>query len=86
MNKNIKDKIESIPIWKNDISIQNLDGGMTNENFLVQENNIKYVVRLGDNIPEHLVSRSNELIVSKAAANAGISPKIFCRIFISMLY
>ena len=76
MDKNIKDKIESIPIWKNDISIQNLDGGMTNENFLVQENNIKYVVRLGDNIPEHLVSRSNELIVSKAAANAGISPKV----------
>ena len=76
MDKNIKDKIESIPIWKNDISIQNLDGGMTNENFLVQENNIKYVVRLGDNIPEHLVSRSNELIVSKAAANAGIGPKV----------
>ena len=76
MDKNIKEKIQSIPIWKNDISIQNLDGGMTNENFLVQENNIKYVVRLGDDIPEHLVSRSNELIVSKAAANAGIGPKV----------
>mgnify|MGYP001420892053 FL=1 len=76
MDKNIKEKIQSIPIWKNDISIQNLDGGMTNENFLVQENDKKYVVRLGDDIPEHLVSRSNELIVSKAAANAGISPKV----------
>lgn len=76
MDQSIKDKIQSIPIWKNDISIQNLDGGMTNENFLIQENNTKYVVRLGDDIPEHLVSRSNEFIVSKAAANAGIGPKV----------
>ena len=62
MNKNIKDKIQSIPIWKNDISIKNLDGGMTNQNFLVQENNAKYVVRLGDDIPEHLISRSTKLL------------------------
>ncbi len=76
MNKNIKDKIQSIPIWNDDILIKNLDGGMTNQNFLVEENNFKYVVRLGDDIPEHLVSRSNELIVSKAAAKTGIGPKV----------
>ena len=76
MNKNIKATIQSIPIWKNEISIKTLDGGITNENFLVEENNKKYVVRLGNDIPEHLISRSNELIVSKAASNAGISPKV----------
>ena len=76
MNKNIKDKIQAIPIWNDDISIKNLDGGMTNQNFLIQENNFKFVVRLGDDIPEHLVSRSNELIVSKAAAKTGIGPKV----------
>ena len=76
MDKNIKATIQSIPIWKNEISIKTLDGGITNENFLVEEHNKKYVVRLGNDIPEHLVSRSNELIVSKAASNAGISPKV----------
>ena len=76
MNKNIKATIQSIPIWNNEISIKTLDGGITNENFLVEEHNKKYVVRLGNDIPEHLVSRSNELIVSKAASNAGISPKV----------
>tara|TARA_Y100000590_G_scaffold116045_1_gene132442 strand:+ start:1 stop:870 length:870 start_codon:yes stop_codon:yes gene_type:complete len=76
MNKNIKATIQSIPIWNNEISIKTLDGGITNENFLVEEDNKKYVVRLGNDIPEHLVSRSNELIVSKAASNAGISPKV----------
>ena len=76
MDKNIKTTIQSIPIWNNEISIKTLDGGITNENFLVEEHNKKYVVRLGNDIPEHLVSRSNELIVSKAASNAGISPKV----------
>ena len=76
MDKNIKATIQSIPIWNNEISIKTLDGGITNENFLVEEHNKKYVVRLGNDIPEHLVSRSNELIISKAASNAGISPKV----------
>ena len=33
-------------------------------------------MRLGDDIPEHLVSRSNELIASKAASEANIGPKV----------
>jgi len=76
MKKNIENSIRSIPIWNENIKIQTIDGGLTNQNFLIEENNKKYVVRLGDDIPEHLVSRSNELIVSKAASNAGISPKV----------
>ena len=75
MKKNIEKSIRSIPIWNENIKIQTIDGGLTNQNFLIEENNKKYVVRLGDDIPEHLISRSNELIVSKAASNAGISPK-----------
>ena len=76
MKKNIENSIRSIPIWNENIKIQTIDGGLTNQNFLIEENNKKYVVRLGDDIPEHLISRSNELIVSKAASNAGISPKV----------
>ena len=76
MKKNIENSIRSIPIWNENIKIQTIDGGLTNQNFLIEENNKKYVVRLGNDIPEHLVSRSNELIVSKAASNAGISPKV----------
>ena len=79
MDKNIKDKIQSISLWKNEISFKALEGGLTNENFLVEENNKKYVVRLGFDIPEHLVSRPNEFIASKAAANTGISPKVIYR-------
>ena len=76
MNKNIENSIRAIPIWNENIKIQTIDGGLTNQNFLIEENDKKYVVRLGNDIPEHLISRSNELIVSKAASNAGISPKV----------
>ena len=76
MDDKTKKLIQSIPIWKNSIEIKTIDGGLTNQNFLVQENSNKFVVRLGDDIPEHLVSRSNELIASKAASEANIGPKI----------
>tara|TARA_Y100000590_G_C15172831_1_gene808066 strand:+ start:377 stop:565 length:189 start_codon:yes stop_codon:yes gene_type:complete len=54
--------IRELPIWKGDINIKNLDGGMTNQNFLVTDNTQKLVVRLGEDIIEHHILRSNELI------------------------
>ena len=43
MDNKIKNKIESISFWKSDISIQIIDGGITNQNFLVTEDLKKYV-------------------------------------------
>ena len=76
MDKITKNLIQSIPIWKGNIEIKTIDGGLTNKNYLIQENSKKFVVRLGDDIPEHLISRSNELIASKAASEANIGPKM----------
>ena len=68
--------IRSLPFWKNEIKIKPIKGGLTNQNFLVQENSKKFFVRLGDDMPEHNVSRSKELIVSNAAAEIGLSPAV----------
>ena len=76
MDKITKNLIQSIPIWKGNIEIKTIDGGLTNKNYLIQESSKKFVVRLGDDIPEHLISRSNELIASKAASEANIGPKM----------
>ena len=70
------EKIKTLSIWKNDLIINPLDGGITNLNFLVNHGNEKLVVRLGQDIPEHLVYRSNEINVSKAAHEIGVSPKL----------
>jgi len=69
-------RIRKLPVWQGDISIAPLAGGMTNENYLVEDRTAKYVVRLGEDIPEHLVLRFNELAASRAAHSAGISPAV----------
>ena len=76
MDKNIEKLIHSLPIWKDDIDITTIEGGITNQNFLVQEKSKKFFVRLGNDIPEHNVSRSNELMANKAAFEAGVSPAV----------
>ena len=71
-----ENKIKSLPIWKNIENIEPLEGGITPLNFLVSDSGSKSVVRLGSDIPEHLVYRSNEIIVSEAAYQIGVSPKL----------
>ena len=61
------DKIKSLPIWTGNIEISPLEGGITNFNYLVKDSGKELVVRMGSDIPEHLVYRSNEILVSKAA-------------------
>ena len=70
------EKIKSLSIWSKDINIKPLEGGITNLNYLVDHGGEKLVVRLGNDIPEHLVYRSNEIFVSKAAYEIGVSPKL----------
>ena len=73
---NYVDKIKTLPIWKGNISLNPIEGGITNYNYLVKDGTSEYVVRMGEDIPEHLVYRSNELNVSKAAHAIGVSPKL----------
>lgn len=71
-----EDRIRSLGIWQGKVTIEPLPGGMTNRNFLVKDGGRAAVVRLGEDIPVHMISRSNELAASHAAHAAGISPKL----------
>jgi thiamine kinase-like enzyme len=71
-----EDKIKSLPIWKGTLEIKPLEGGITNFNYLVNDSGKELVVRMGSDIPEHLVYRSNEILVSKAAFEIGVSPEL----------
>jgi len=72
----IEANIKSLKIWKNDILIEPIDGGLTNQNFLVTDGEKKYFARIGKDIEEHLIFRTNEISASKAASLAGIAPKL----------
>jgi thiamine kinase-like enzyme len=53
-----------------------LAGGLTNDNFLVQDGGKRYVVRVGGDIPAHNIVRAAESTASRAAHAAGISPRV----------
>lgn len=62
--------------WREPVTPEPLAGGITNRNFLVRHRGERFVVRIGDDIPVHQVSRANELAASRAAAAAGLSPEV----------
>ncbi len=71
-------EVEAIPFWTGPIKIWPLEGGTTNRNYGVQQaDGQRFAVRLGQDKPEHGVMRFNEQAAARAAARAGISPKIF---------
>ncbi len=76
MDNNTTQFISSLKFWENSIEIEPVIGGITNQNFIVTDGSIKYFVRIGDDIPEHLVFRSNEIQASKAASEIGICPQL----------
>ena len=76
MEANHTKLIKSLSIWSDEVEIKVLGGGITNHNFVVTDKDKKAVVRLGQDIPEHLVVRSNELMASQAAYKVDIGPKI----------
>lgn len=71
-----EDHIRALPIWKGDIVISPLAGGITNQNFVVTDAQGKSVVRIGADIPEHHISRKIEGAVARAAHLAGVAPAI----------
>lgn len=71
-----EDRIHALGIWNGPIDISAITGGITNRNYLVRDGTLRRVVRLGDDIPVHHISRSNELAASNAAHAAGLSPAV----------
>lgn len=76
MHESSKEQIRSLPIWRGDVKIRPLNGGLTNLNFLVEDDSGKYVARIGEDIVEHQVMRFSELAASRAAHAAGLSPAV----------
>ena len=76
MNETIENKVAQLECWQSAVEIEPLSGGMTNLNFKVTDGNQKYVVRLGDDDPVHLISRSNETECCRAAFQTGVSAEL----------
>lgn len=76
MNENARDKAAHLDFWTSHVEPEPLGGGITNTNFIVDDQGKRFVVRIGDDIPIHGVMRFNEIAAARAAHAAGISPEI----------
>jgi thiamine kinase-like enzyme len=69
-------RVAALAIWFGPVNPLPLAGGITNQNFAVEDRGRRYVVRVGDDILVHGVLRANELAASRAAHAAGLSPGV----------
>ena len=69
-------RVAALAIWSRRVEPVPLAGGITNQNFTVEDRGRRYVVRVGDDILVHGVVRANELAASRAAHLAGLSPGV----------
>ena len=74
----IEEVVQKIDDWRNkQVEIQEMTGGLTNKNFRVDVEGQAFFVRIPGADTELLaVDRDNEYHSSKAAADAGIGPKV----------
>jgi thiamine kinase-like enzyme len=69
-------RVAALAIWFGRVDPLPLTGGITNQNFTVEDRGRRYVVRVGSDIVVHGVVRANELAASRAAHLAGLSPRV----------
>jgi thiamine kinase-like enzyme len=69
-------RVAELAIWFGRVDPLPLTGGITNQNFTVEDRGRRYVVRVGNDILVHGVVRANELAASRAAHLAGLSPGV----------
>ncbi len=70
--------VERVSLWRGkDPKVSSLSGGLTNQNYLVEADGTRYVVRIPGAATELLaVDRENERFNAEAASSTGVSPRI----------
>lgn len=76
MTGGLEARVRALGLWQGEPLIVPLQGGVSNASFTVTDRTGKYVVRIGEDYPCHQVSRSREIIASRAAFAAGLSPEV----------
>jgi len=72
------DAVALVSLWKGEaVKVSPLSGGLTNENYLVEANGMRYVIRVPGQSTDLLsIDRVNEVFNTKAAATTGIGPGV----------
>ncbi len=73
-----EEAVDHVSLWRGKaLKVSPLSGGLTNENYLVEANGERYVMRLPGASTELLsIDRANEVFNARAAASTGIGPEV----------
>lgn len=71
-----EERIRALPLWSGAVTIAPLKGGISNESWLVEDGRGRHVVRFGKDYPFHHVFRDREVMVARAACEAGFAPEL----------
>jgi thiamine kinase-like enzyme len=73
-----EEAVDHVSLWASKaLKVSPLSGGLTNENYLVEANGERYVMRLPGTSTELLsIDRVNEVFNARAAASTGIGPQV----------
>ncbi len=66
----------NLPCWSGPVEPVRITGGISNDNFLVNDAGRKFVVRVNGDVPEHGVLRINDYNCNRAAAAVGVAPPV----------
>jgi aminoglycoside phosphotransferase (APT) family kinase protein len=74
----IEEVVGRVFLWRGaSVTVSPLSGGLTNENYLVEADGERYVLRIPGLSTELLaVDRANEIHNTKAAASTGVGPRV----------
>jgi thiamine kinase-like enzyme len=78
MTSRLDEAVARVSSWKGkQLEVSRLSGGLTNENYLVEADGQRYVMRIPGQSTELLsIDRANEVYNTKAAAITGIGPRV----------
>ncbi len=78
----IDEVVGRVELWREqDVEVSPLSGGLTNDNYLVEADGTKYVVRIPGTSTDLLaIDRQNEHVNARAAAEAGVGPAVLAHL------
>ena len=76
MVENARRRAEELDFWDGPVTAETLSSGPRGDRLLVNDGGQEYVVRIAEDQPEHAIYHYNEIAVSQAAHDAGVSPAL----------
>jgi len=71
------EKAATLSCWSGPVEPVRIEGGISNDNFVIEDGGRKYVARVNGDVPVHGVLRINDYNCNTAAAAVGVAPAVF---------